>query len=941
MSVLFKSPIGFTLNLPSAAKLESLKKIAFSDLKVESTSQGSYLLVKTTSLQKKFVTFHDEKGDQHKVRNYLQDGRQFVSEIYANAKYIVLKEPFCKEMGNGKPVILILHLSDILVLQLDDPMLPPIWHSTGDKSALQLKKTGNKHIREGEPYEAIDCFNRGLACTESTDFVETLRLNRSQARLAIESYEAALDDAQFIISGWSKDKLSPEYGKALLSCARALYAFRRFRECLSKLQEYCELYPNDELAVVEHERCKQRVEEFTNGSFDFAGWVADVAQKVKDKQPPLIDAAPYHTPVAFRQSVHGYGLFTARDVEAGDLLLCEKAFVCAFDIVTRTPIDRSPTKKNRPSSSSRGKKPRCLATTGRATSKKMNTDSVSLGEPIDVRLQLGTLHKVHRNPGRYLQPFLSLDGGTAQTAMISPGVLDSTLNQYIVEKNKFTSTPAGSLAALHHAFNRPDKAPVLPEPPPKDGATKPPKDRPKASVPAKTSGLWLLASRIKHSCLPNISRSIVGDMMIIRASTSMAANTEILDSYSVSTMPYPIRRSNLKSTYGFVCQCPACKMDQTVSSSVHIRRESLSQSIFFNTAMATTDSWNEVGPALEKLLDTYSSPPSESLRLSMLLPLFNIARALFSTGQAPVAVIYFALSLLQESEFTLSIGYNGDGFVVEEWGLMTQLVPEVLWMMRETVGKGTLNWKALDCALRKAYLICNGEDASYESCYANPLPRAPPLRSSTSPPKTLFCSFCPSHQNSHSQKPRLTNAAFQHLIKFESHLIIPSSHPLFILSFIPFSPPPSNPTNEQRELTQTTPTGGKGGKGLGKGGAKRHRKILRDNIQGITKPAIRRLARRGGVKRISASMFISLPPLPSIQHCDPYHSMLLPPLPNIPPYLLYATTPHSFFPLPFPPPYLPLPPPSPPLSPTAVLTHIQVIYEETRGVLKTFLESVI
>src|SRR5262245_52151913 len=48
---------------------------------------------------------------------------------------------------------------------------------------------------------------------------------------------------------------------------------------------------------------------------------------------------------------------------------------------------------------------------------------------------------------------------------------------------------------------------------------------------------------------------------------------------------------------------------------------------------------------------------------------------------------------------------------------------------------------------------------------------------------------------------------------------------------------------------------GKGGKGLGKGGAKRHRKILRDNIQGITKPAIRRLARRGGVKRISAMIY--------------------------------------------------------------------------------------
>ena len=44
-------------------------------------------------------------------------------------------------------------------------------------------------------------------------------------------------------------------------------------------------------------------------------------------------------------------------------------------------------------------------------------------------------------------------------------------------------------------------------------------------------------------------------------------------------------------------------------------------------------------------------------------------------------------------------------------------------------------------------------------------------------------------------------------------------------------------------------------KGLGKGGAKGHRKSLCDNIQGITKPAIRRLARRGGVKRISGLIY--------------------------------------------------------------------------------------
>ena len=46
-----------------------------------------------------------------------------------------------------------------------------------------------------------------------------------------------------------------------------------------------------------------------------------------------------------------------------------------------------------------------------------------------------------------------------------------------------------------------------------------------------------------------------------------------------------------------------------------------------------------------------------------------------------------------------------------------------------------------------------------------------------------------------------------------------------------------------------------GGRGLGKGGAKRHRKVLRDNIQSINKLSILRLARRGGVRRISSLVY--------------------------------------------------------------------------------------
>ncbi|KAB8342758.1 hypothetical protein FH972_022356 [Carpinus fangiana] len=74
--------------------------------------------------------------------------------------------------------------------------------------------------------------------------------------------------------------------------------------------------------------------------------------------------------------------------------------------------------------------------------------------------------------------------------------------------------------------------------------------------------------------------------------------------------------------------------------------------------------------------------------------------------------------------------------------------------------------------------------------------------------------------------------------------------------------PPRNPvvqTRKTRHVSPTIPargTTGAGGKGLGHGSSlRRHRKVPRDAIQGVTKPAIRRLARRGGVKRISADIY--------------------------------------------------------------------------------------
>ena len=59
--------------------------------------------------------------------------------------------------------------------------------------------------------------------------------------------------------------------------------------------------------------------------------------------------------------------------------------------------------------------------------------------------------------------------------------------------------------------------------------------------------------------------------------------------------------------------------------------------------------------------------------------------------------------------------------------------------------------------------------------------------------------------------------------------------------------------------TASSVSSGKGGLGKGgKMGAKRHRTVQRDPFEGITKSAMRRLFRRGGVKRISGLMYEEL-----------------------------------------------------------------------------------
>uniref|UniRef100_A0A5K3G108 Histone H4 n=1 Tax=Mesocestoides corti TaxID=53468 RepID=A0A5K3G108_MESCO len=143
-------------------------------------------------------------------------------------------------------------------------------------------------------------------------------------------------------------------------------------------------------------------------------------------------------------------------------------------------------------------------------------------------------------------------------------------------------------------------------------------------------------------------------------------------------------------------------------------------------------------------------------------------------------------------------------------------------------------------------------------------PHPHPHTASINPPRTTHLPAHPLSHHTYLPFYQPTPATHQNTLQLQLHLQQQQQH-----HEPPLAPPlvllPTHVSKTSRKKINATPTPTPTisldvfqmdrGKGLGKGGAKRHRKVLRDNIQGITKPAIRRLARRGGVKRISGLIY--------------------------------------------------------------------------------------
>lgn len=77
-------------------------------------------------------------------------------------------------------------------------------------------------------------------------------------------------------------------------------------------------------------------------------------------------------------------------------------------------------------------------------------------------------------------------------------------------------------------------------------------------------GVWPLLSMLNHSCMPNVERFFVGDVVLLRANRPLCQGAELLDVYTSNFRPRHVRQAALQTHYGFSCDCFRCQFENEV-----------------------------------------------------------------------------------------------------------------------------------------------------------------------------------------------------------------------------------------------------------------------------------------------------------------------------------------------------------------------------------------
>ncbi|KAL4940009.1 hypothetical protein BDV06DRAFT_230691 [Aspergillus oleicola] len=657
--------------LPSVKPLSELKKVMLRTLTLETHHRGSYVVLRavtpTITITGTMLLVEDENDDVMKLTLYNQE--KDLTEYGRSVEGIVMvvKEPYLKVMGDGCHGIRVDHLSDILFLSEHDSRMPVLWGPRVidvKMSANDWKTKGNDHFNKGDYGLAIEMYAKAIESSPTSNEAVAIRLNRALSCLRSHRFDAALHDLDIVLAG---NKTSE---KGLFRKAQALYHLQRFQECFDTHNILAKEYPKNDAAKNEFKRATARLEEQKTGRYDFK-WMQLEAKKLL---PPLLDHATYVGPVAVKQTrASGRGLFTTVAVKAGDLLFCEKAFAHAFN-------DK--------------------LSHGVSTLVNMETNKATIGTQANLITLIA--HKMHNNSS-LAAAFTDLHHGSYKPVNVSEvdgkPIVDTFFIECIMSLNSFgcpRSTRASHLDAMTNNSNA-DTNEVL-----------------------NSSGIWCLASYINHSCDSNAYRSFIGDIMIVRASRDLPANTEITFAYC---SPFDESKTDPQmfiQSWGFECSCVICLDARNTHKAHSIKRDNVRGGLL-RVFKISQPNISKIMSMLSALEETYCSPASEVPRLKVWDVCFALCRLCVCRNK-PEDAIAAGLQGFESLGYIFEEGqlpYNvRQQLIIKKWGLMEATLIGC-WMNLSKAYRSlrsTLS-DAAERYARSTYRICIGEDETFDDTY--------------------------------------------------------------------------------------------------------------------------------------------------------------------------------------------------------------------------------
>lgn len=195
-----------------------------------------------------------------------------------------------------------------------------------------------------------------------------------------------------------------------------------------------------------------------------------------------------------------------------------------------------------------------------------------------------------------------------------------------------------------------------------------------------TCGIWLLASRINHSCIGNCERSFIGDMQIIRAVKDLDADTELSFGYRA---PQALESyedvQKVLGNWGFICTCELCASRKMTSRSTLQSRKKLFMDL--DNYLGGPGKTNIPGAkrVLKQLEKTYPVMGPNVARLELFGPYFALGAALLSVDK-PADALSMLVEGLEALGFSINARVPTDSvktpvFQIMRWGLTIDYTP--------------------------------------------------------------------------------------------------------------------------------------------------------------------------------------------------------------------------------------------------------------------------